>query len=307
MNRIQELLPSGSGLHPFSVQPHSGQLPRRNSMNQIALHPRLSISQMTTYRWSLEDDVHERRRAGIDCIGLWRPKLVECGEEKAIDLILESGLEVSSLSWAGGFTGSHGFTFNQAVQDGLEALELASRLGAECLVVVGGTTAGHITKHARRLVVDGLNELADAASEYDVKLALQPMHQQFEREWTFVTSLDDAIHIAEECANSHVGLSLNSFHMREESNLIPRLDAIVSLLHHVQICDGRHDQHSEFDRFLPGDGDIPLAEFVLALKDAGYHGAYEIDVWSDSLWQNTDSKLLENCRERFSRLWTDFS
>lgn len=274
-------------------------------MNHVALHPRLSISQMTTYRWSLEDDLHERRRAGIESIGLWRPKLSECGEEKAIDLVQESGLEVSSLSWAGGFTGSHGFTFNQAVEDGLEALELASRLGAESLVVVGGTTAGHITKHARRLVIDGLNELANVARDYNVKLALQPMHQQFEREWTFISSLDAAIQIIEDCHHPSVGLSLNSFHVREEQDLIGRLESIVSLLHHVQICDGRRDQESEFDRYLPGDGDIPLADFVLALKDAGYNGAYEIDVWSEKLWQSSEFELLEDCRERFARLWTD--
>lgn len=274
-------------------------------MSQTLLHPRLSVSQMTTYRWSLEDDIIQRRRAGIDSIGIWRPKLAEMGEEKAVDLIADSGLGVSSLSWAGGFTGSHGYTFDQAVEDGYEALELATRLNAECLVIVSGTVSGHINKHARRLLVEGLLALADVAQALGVKLALQPMHSQYQREWTFLSSLDAAIDVVEECNHPFVGLSLNSYHLRDEPDLANRLPSIAAKVHHVQLCDGLPHEPSEFDRYLPGDGEIQISELVHALRDAGYSGAYEIDVWSESVWESFEFELLEECRERFSRLWTD--
>ena len=44
---------------------------------------RLSINEMTTYRWSFEEDVVQLRAAGIPAIGVWRQKLADYGEAKA--------------------------------------------------------------------------------------------------------------------------------------------------------------------------------------------------------------------------------
>ena len=64
---------------------------------------RFSLSQLSTRNWSFEQDLENYRNAGIRAIGVWRHKLsdVEIGE--AADLLGDSGLGVSSLSWAGGF------------------------------------------------------------------------------------------------------------------------------------------------------------------------------------------------------------
>ena len=68
----------------------------------------LSISELTTYRWSFEEDVRNYSAAGFRAIGVWRQKLSDFGEERGLALLHDSGLEVSSLLWAGGFTGSDG-------------------------------------------------------------------------------------------------------------------------------------------------------------------------------------------------------
>jgi len=58
---------------------------------------KLSMNEVTTYRWSLLDDVIAYSDAGYEAIGIWRPKLAEFGEERGIDLVRESGLSVSSV------------------------------------------------------------------------------------------------------------------------------------------------------------------------------------------------------------------
>ena len=80
--------------------------------------------------------------AGIRGIGVWRQKLADYGEEKGVELLAESGLEVSNLLWAGGFTGSDGRTLRESVNDALEAIRLAADLRAGCLVVYSGGRAG---------------------------------------------------------------------------------------------------------------------------------------------------------------------
>ena len=57
--------------------------------------PRLSVNELTTYQWSFEEDVCHYAEAGISAIGIWRQKLSDYGEEKGVELLRETNLEVS--------------------------------------------------------------------------------------------------------------------------------------------------------------------------------------------------------------------
>ena len=50
---------------------------------------RLSMNELTTFRWSFEEDVHNYAAADINAIGVWRQKLSDYGEEKCIELLSE--------------------------------------------------------------------------------------------------------------------------------------------------------------------------------------------------------------------------
>ncbi len=112
---------------------------------------RLSINEMTTYRWSFEEDVEQFRAAGVLAIGVWRQKLADFGEAKAAELLADSGLAVSNLLWAGGFTGSDGHSYSESLKDAADAIRLAATLRAGCLVVYSGGRNNHTQNHARRL------------------------------------------------------------------------------------------------------------------------------------------------------------
>ncbi|MGC3970771.1 MAG: hypothetical protein QM775_26590 [Pirellulales bacterium] len=87
----------------------------------------LSMSELTTFRWSFEEDIAQFRRAGYGSVGVWRQKLAEFGEDKGIELLEESGLKVSNLLWCGGFTGSDGRSFREGLDDAKEAVERTCR------------------------------------------------------------------------------------------------------------------------------------------------------------------------------------
>ena len=78
---------------------------------------RLAINELTTYRWTLEQDLESYRQAGINGIGVWRQKLTDYGVQQGVELVYESGMEVSSLQWAGGFTGNDGSSHRESIQD----------------------------------------------------------------------------------------------------------------------------------------------------------------------------------------------
>ncbi len=146
---------------------------------------RISMNELTTYRWSFEEDVQQYAKAGFDAIAVWRHKLSDFGEEKGAELIAESGLKVSSLLWAGGFTGSDGRSHKESVEDAHDAIRLASNLGADCLIVHSGPRAGHTHNQCARLLTNALKDLLPHADDTNLALALEPMHAQCAQEWTF--------------------------------------------------------------------------------------------------------------------------
>lgn len=263
---------------------------------------RLSINQVTTYRWSLLQDVAAWQEFGIEAIGVWRPKLATFGEDRSIELLRESGLSVSSLAWAGGFTGTNGQSFAEAVDDACESLALAESLAADCLVIVSGARGGHTGNHARRLLTEGLRRLLDEAGERGVPLALQPMHAHFADEWTFLNTLEQTLDILDRIDHPYVKLAFDAYHLWDEPRLVEQIAEVAPRTACVRLSDGRTPPRSDAERCLPGDGVLPLAEIVSAFVDHGYGGYFEIEIWSEELWRSDYAALLAECRARFDRL-----
>ncbi len=262
----------------------------------------LSVNEATTFRWSFEEDVAHYVAAGIPAIGVWRQKLSDCGEEKAADLLQESGLRVSHLFWAGGFTGSDGRTFRASVEDALEALRTAASLGAGSLIVYSGARAGHTHNHARRLFKDALLELAPLAAELGVALAVEPMHSGCAAEFTFLTSLDDLVTLLDAVANEHVKIALDTYHLGWDSHLVQRIPQIVQRVALVQLGDARSAPKGEQNRCRLGDGVIPLGEIVDALIAAGYNGFYDVELLGEELENADYGSLLRHAQEAFAKL-----
>jgi sugar phosphate isomerase/epimerase len=260
---------------------------------------RLSINDLTTFAWDLDDELVAYHREGVRAVGLWRPKLGHFGEERAAELLRELGISVSSLCWAGGFTGSNRWSFEDSLADARAAIRAAALVGADCLCVVSGPQNGHIQSHLRRLIIDALKVLAPEAAEAGVTLALQPMHVDFAPSWTFLHALDETLAIAQ-AAGGGVKLACDVYHLRNEQSLESRIAEFTPHLALVQLCDARGKRRSE--RRLLGDGEIPIAALMQAFEESGYTGYYELSTWSRPLWRRDYCELLRECRARFEAL-----
>ena len=56
------------------------------------MEPRVSVSQITTFRSSFADDIRTYAAAGLDGIGVWELKLGEDRDAEALELLAASGL-----------------------------------------------------------------------------------------------------------------------------------------------------------------------------------------------------------------------
>lgn len=262
----------------------------------------LSINEITTYRWSFDDDIRRYRDAGIDAIGVWRQKLADFGEDKGIELLARSGLKASNVLWAGGFTGSDGHSYDESLSDARDALQLAAALHARHLVVYSGSRNGHTLKHARRLFLSALGELLPLAEQLSVVLAIEPMHCHCAGNWTFITNLDDALSIMDELDTPALRLVFDTYHLGHEPNLLERIASVVPRIGIVHLGDCKGQPDNEQNRQRLGEGTLRLPCIVRAIKQAGYDGFYDVELLGEDIEASDYDDLLE-CAKRAYREW----
>jgi sugar phosphate isomerase/epimerase len=263
---------------------------------------RLAMNELTTYRWSFEEDIRNYLAAGYQGIGVWRQKLSDFGEESGIDLLCETGIEVSSLHWAGGFTGSDGRSLCESIEDGVDALRRAAAMRAECLVVYTGARGGHTANHARRVVVSALDELAKVAADMDVTLALEPMHPGCGQGWTFLSSIEATLEFLDQLRDDSVKMVFDSYHLAHAPGILDRLPGVVPRIGLVQFGDGRSPPRGEMDRCPLGCGVLPLRQIAACLLDEGYEGFFEIELIGQEIEEYDYTGLLKLSREAFLEL-----
>jgi len=260
---------------------------------------KLSVSETTTFRWSFEEDVARYAAAAIPAVGVWRHKLSDCGPSRACELLRRGGLCASHLSWAGGFTGSDGRSYRESLEDAVEAVRTAAALRCPTLVVYSGPRAGHTANHARRLFHAALVELAPIADELGVTLAVEPMHPGCAAEWTFLTSLDDALELLEAVAHPRVKMVFDTYHLGQGILPPERIEKAAPHVALVQLGDARRPPHGEQNRCRLGEGAVPLREIIAALRAGGYDGYYDVELLGEEIEAVDYPTLLEHAKEAY--------
>ena len=243
----------------------------------------IAISQMTTPRWDLSLEVDRLAAHGFDAVSVWRPKISDVGTTAAATLIAAAGLRVSSVQWAGGFTGGDGRSFDESIDDALEAIETAETLGAPVLVVHSGCRGGHTRSHARRLLAEALELLAEPARQAGVTLAVKPMHPVAAVGCSFVSRLAEAVELIETFDDPAVRLALDLWHWADDpevGRLVPRRAERTAV---VQVADRTGTAAVAEDRLPAGHGRLPLADVLADLTGHGYRGELEFDPVGESV------------------------
>ena len=262
----------------------------------------LSMNEVTTFRWSLEEDLENYHRAGYRSIGVWRHKLVDVEEERAIDMLAGSGLSVSSLACAGGFTGLGGVPFREGVDDAIAAMRLAAAMQAGCLVVHPGGRNNHTSRHAIRLLRLALDELLPLADDCEVPLALEPMHAACAARWTFLTDFELVCELIAEYQSPYLKLACDTYHLTWNQTERDVLADVAQHIGIVYLADRREPPSIDHDRCPLGRGQLPLTDIVGTLIEAGYSGPFDVRLMGPEISQDDYGRLLQQSRWAFTDL-----
>jgi sugar phosphate isomerase/epimerase len=257
---------------------------------RMKVDPRVSICQFSTYQWSFYEDVIRYSTLGFATMGLWRQKIDDFGRSAAIDLLYENKMSVSSVHWAGGFTGD-GRTFSDAIEDAVESIHLASQVDADCLIIHPGSRNGHTTSNACRLMNSALSQLVPVAADYGVKLAIEPMLTRNAASWTFMERLEDSFELMERFPAQHLGWVFDLYHFGFDAELFENLESQINRLRLVQLSDrnllleksGKSRQGQDSFRLPLGKGEAPIEAWLGKLQRIGYTGKYELEVHGSSV------------------------
>lgn len=262
---------------------------------------RAAASQLTTSRWELSEELDRFAAHGFESVAMWRHKLSDAGAPAIRRMLARTGIRVSSLQWAGGFTGSDGRTFDESVADAEEAIDWAAALGAGALVLHSGCRGGHTRSHARRLLVQAIERLAPRACRAGVALALKPLHRAAAANCSFLSRLVDALELVEHLidrsqTNACVGLAIDLWHFGDDPDLGPLLPLLIDRTVVVQVADRIGPPTADQERLPAGRGTLPLDEAVAAMIEFGYRGDVEFDPVGEAVESDGYDRVLAEIR-----------
>ncbi|MFE1835787.1 sugar phosphate isomerase/epimerase family protein [Streptomyces sviceus] len=266
---------------------------------------RFSINQMTVKQLSLPELVDACRELGIGNLGLWREPVQSYGVEETAKLVRDAGLTVTTLCRGGFFTAIDPDERAAALDDNRRAVDEAATLGTDTLVLVsGGLPAGSKDLHgARERIADALAVLGPYAEEHGVKLAIEPLHPMYAADRCVVSTLAQALDLAERFPAQQVGVTVDTYHIWWDDNApaqIARAGA-GGRIHTFQLADWTTPLPEGVlnGRGQIGDGAIDMREWQRYVEAAGYTGAIEVELFNDALWARDGREVLAETAERF--------
>lgn len=209
-----------------------------------------------------------RAEAGLRANGLFMeianrffsPEIRLCGEEARLEKIREYTLRA----------------FDHAVRLGLELAVLGSGAARQ-------RPEGCAPQKARAQLLEALNEAGDAARQYGVMIAVEPLNRE---ECNQLSTISETLAFLEELRHPNVGVAADLYHMEMEGEPFTNLAAAGDRLFHI------HFNRPAKPRSFPARQDgYDYTAFAGALRHSGYTGRISIEARSENFAADADASL----------------
>jgi sugar phosphate isomerase/epimerase len=264
------------------------------------IRPTLHPSQLSGLTLSLEDKAALARRygyAGLDFNLAEAQAFAGNDPGRLKDLLERYGLEANVVA---GVLSANLFATDPEWDASLEQVHAR----AKAIAAYGGrrsstVLANRAARPRRELwmrMAKRIWEVDRALDNTGVRLGVEFLGvrtQQLGKPYPFVSSMADANELLEAAGAANVGLILDSYHWHAAGDTLDTIrQTPARRLVALQINDAKprpRFQLTDDDRLLPGEGVIPLPEWLMAVDDTGYDGFVGVEVLGKRL-ANADSE-----------------
>lgn len=260
---------------------------------------RLSLNQISTDKYSLQETVEVCARHGIRWLGAWRHKIQE-SPTKAGQLIEDVGLKVSSLCRGGMFPAASSEERRARIEDNFRAIDEAVALGTDLLVLVNGPAPDRDLDGAREMVKEGMDAIQTYAQRCGVRLGIEPLHPMFAGDRSVIVTLEQANDLAECFDPKWVGVIIDVYHVWWDPNVYREICRCGNRIFGYHVSDWLVPSPGMLmGRGLMGQGVIEIQRLRKAVETAGYAGPIEVEIFNEQLWQTPIEDAVRQIKEAY--------
>jgi sugar phosphate isomerase/epimerase len=261
-------------------------------------YPPFSISEVTTFPATFEEDLAAYRAAGVDGVGIWEFKLPKGQDARSIDALRASGLAATICVPETPCIAPD--SYFREPRDPLERRKALCvsirRLAAfdPVGVMVLSGAPGDDSAQTRRTVVEGLKAAADTAGEAGVTLGFEAIRKSA---GSLISTVPETLALLEDIGAPNIKIIFDTWHFWDLPGILDDLAKLADRFICIQVNDRREPPRSWADRLLPGDGTLDLPAFFATLDGAGFKGWYDLEIFSDNgMWGDAYPDSLYNLK-----------
>jgi sugar phosphate isomerase/epimerase len=270
----------------------------RMSASPITDLSRLCLHTVTTKPWPLATAAKNYAAAGLKAITVWRDAAQNHagGFKAAGDVCRSEGLEIVSYVRGGFFTALNVTGRQAAIDENKRIIDEAAALGAPLVVLVCGATRGQSLFTSRAQIAEALAAILPHAGACGLKLGIEPLHPMYADSRSAVNTLTQALDLALELKDNHIGVTVDVFHLWWDDRLQAEIGRCgrEGKLFSFHICDWKNQPIDMLnDRGLMGEGVINLPEIRGWIEQAGFRGFHEVEIFSVRYWAMDQDEFLK--------------
>lgn len=235
---------------------------------------RVCVSGMAAASRSVPDELAMYRRTGTDLAGIGAAKLAAHGWDRARADIERSGVRMGYVVHAFTADPEDEVSWTRQVRALTVAVENAAALGAGVVYLVTGPSGRLGWERAADLFVQRTAPAVERAGEVGIALAVENT-LPVKCDISFVHTVRDAAELAERAG---IGLCVDLYCCWQERGLADTVRRALDRIRLVQVSDFKVGTQTFPNRWVPGDGDLPMAALLQDVLAAGYRGIVDIEL-----------------------------
>lgn len=270
----------------------------------------LTLHGQVTLHSNILSDVRIAREAGYQALELHTDKLfryLEAGRTSTeLQVALhENDIQAAAIDILGGIEATSA-SDRRTLFDATDQLcDVAATIGAPTIQVNPFSALDGLSiDEVIRVTAVNLKEIAQIGKARGIRFQVEGAA------WTPIHTLEQCVQLIEATGEDNVGLVIDFWHFWASRGARPEEVAGLApeIIYGVHLCDGFRPEEGkpwpderELRGVLPGDGDLPVQEWVDAVKSTGFDGFLSGEFLNGLLWERDHVEVATAMRQRMER------
>ena len=256
-------------------------------MNRKALHTK------SIWKSNLLSDIRIASEAGFGAVEMAGTKVWDyleggCKPELVNQTLEKYQMQMISINDIAHVERTDDESIARTLKEAKVLSSFAQQVGCDCIQLVPlCALEGRPEEEVIELTAKNIRRICDIGAQYGIRFQLEPVA------WSPIHSLKTTKALIDAVDRDNFGTVVDFWHLwyGAETTLDDVRAFDPKRIYHIHFCDGtRNEPGTQCDETIlrgcyAGDGDIPLADWVQAVKDTGYDGWWSYELVSAYHWQ----------------------